>query len=341
MKRRMRCTYLRCRHEDLRAVLANYSYSYRYEEYGLIRMQSLLTRPRLFLAPVVRQSQRRIGNFVNDVDAIIFDCDGVLWHGNSVIPGACDIVSRLKELHKRVFFFTNNSSKSRTEYVKKFQRLGFEGVELDDIYSSSSAVAMYLSQLKLAERGKTVHVIGSSGLYDELDAVGIPFIQSSSHDSRSTDSMIDVSVDPNVEAVVVGFDPNLNYHKIQYAQLCLNCLPNCKLIVTNLDATAYYTPTQLWAENGAMVGAITGCTGMQPIVVGKPSGFIVDHIVRRYNLDRSRMCIVGDRLDTDILLGRQNGMTSVLTLSGVTSMEDVSKSNIRPDVIIESIKNLL
>ncbi|CAE7821303.1 PGLP1B [Symbiodinium microadriaticum] len=283
-------------------------------------------------------------SIVRETDAFIFDCDGVLWRGNSVIPGACNVIAKLKQLNKAVFFFTNNSTKSRSQYVSKFQRLGFKDVLLEDIFSSSSAASLYLSWLKLADRGKTVYAIGSSGLYDELAEAHVPHIRSTIHDSCTVDTPPRcITVDPNVEAVVVGFDLFLNYHKIQYAQLCLNNMKNCQLVATNMDATAFYTPTQLWAENGAMVGAITGCTGIQPIVVGKPSRFIVDHIVDKYNLEPRRMCVIGDRLDTDILLGKKNGMKTVLTLSGVTSAADVHdyRNMVVPDAVIESIANLV
>jgi phosphoglycolate/pyridoxal phosphate phosphatase family enzyme len=280
---------------------------------------------------------------VQSTDTFVFDCDGVLWLGNNVIPGALESISKLKQLGKRVFFFTNNSTKSRALYVERFKKLGFNDVHSEDIHAASSAAALYISQLNLSTRNKCAYAIGSTGLYDELDMAQVPYIKSSIHDSlKVAESMTEIVVDSRVEVVVVGFDLSINYYKIQYAQLCLNTLPNCKLVGTNLDATAYYTPTQLWAENGAMVGAIQGCTAVEPIITGKPSGFIIDHIVDKYKLDRSRMCIVGDRLDTDIMLGKKNGLKSVLTLSGVTSSDTLysAKNTIIPDCVIDSIANL-
>lgn len=283
---------------------------------------------------------------VNTTDAFVFDCDGVLWLGNKLIPGAVDAIAELKRLGKGVYFFTNNSTKSRRQYVEKFKQLGFNDIRLDHIFSSSFAAALYLKGFNLAERQKCVYAIGSSGLYAEMGELGIPCINSSIHDDEVvSEPMQNIIVDPNVEAVVVGFDLSINYYKIQYAQICLNSLQNCPLVATNMDASAYYTPTQLWAENGSIVGAITGCTSVKPTVVGKPSGFIIDYIVNKHGYSRDRMCIVGDRLDTDILLGKQNGMQSVLTLSGVTTekmlIERPSQRPIIPDCVIASIKDLV
>lgn len=145
--------------------------------------------------------------------------------------------------------------------------------------------------------------------------------------------------DPSVGAVVVGLDVNFNYYKLQYAQLCINENPGCLFIATNLDATAHLTNRQEWACGGAMVGALKGCTSKEPILVGKPSPLLIDHIVAAYGVAKERICMVGDRLDTDILFGQRNGLHTVLTLSGVTTKEQLfHESNAtRPDYYVESI----
>ena len=127
--------------------------------------------------------------------------------------------------------------------------------------------------------------------------------------------------------------------EIQYAQLCINENPGCEFIATNLDAVTHLTDAQEWAGNGAMAGAIKGCTGREPTLVGKPSPLMIDYIVEKYGCDRSRICMVGDRLDTDILFGQNNGLLSCLTLSGVTTEEKLlSKENeIKPDYYVDSI----
>lgn len=92
-----------------------------------------------------------------------------------------------------------------------------------------------------------------------------------------------------------------------------------------------------------MVGAIKGCTGQEPIVVGKPSPLMIDYIVDKYKVDRSRMCMVGDRLDTDVLFGADNGLSTVLTLSGVTTEDKLfsAKNKIIPDYYVDSIFDFL
>lgn len=147
-----------------------------------------------------------------------------------------------------------------------------------------------------------------------------------------------LEIDEDVGAVVVGFDRTINYYKIQYAQLAIN-EHDAEFIATNLDAVTHLTDAQEWAGNGSMVGAIKGCTGQEPTVVGKPSPLMIDYLEDKYGMDRSRICMVGDRLDTDVLFGTDNGLKSVLVLSGVTSEEKLlsPENSITPDYYADTI----
>ena len=140
--------------------------------------------------------------------------------------------------------------------------------------------------------------------------------------------------------MIVGLDRNINYYKIQYAQLCINENHGCLFIATNTDAVTHLTDAQEWAGNGSMVGAIKGCTGREPIVVGKPSPLMIDYLCNKLQLsDRKRICMVGDRLDTDVLFGTENGLQSLLVLSGVTSEAKLlsDDNTITPDYYTDSI----
>jgi 4-nitrophenyl phosphatase/phosphoglycolate phosphatase len=168
------------------------------------------------------------------VDAFIFDCDGVVWKGESAIPGAAAALARLATTHgKRSFFVTNNSTKTRAAYKEKFDRLGLGAhAAADSILSSSFAAAAHLEKCGFARSGKLAYVVGEQGLMDELALAGIEAIGGPAFASVPVPDMADpdacVTVDPRVEAVVVGLDRGLNYYKLQYAQLCLSTLPVCQ-----------------------------------------------------------------------------------------------------------------
>lgn len=213
-----------------------------------------------------------------------------------------------------------------------------------EIFSSSFAAAAYLEQNPLPA-GKKAYIIGQEGIGEELDLLRIPHIGGPA-DAGKTIKLgpgVKVEHDHDVAAVIVGFDSAINYYKIQYAQLCINENPGCKFIATNLDAVTHLTDEQEWAGNGAMVGAIKGCTGKEPIVVGKPSPLMIDYIVDKYKVNRARICMVGDRLDTDVLFGTDNGLQTVLTLSGVTTLEKLQSpsNNIKPQYFVDTIVDFL
>lgn len=277
-------------------------------------------------------------------NTFIFDCDGVIWRGDSLIPRVGETVEYLRGLGKRVFFVTNNSTKSRAGYLKKFTGLGLDA-KAEEIFSSSFAAAAYLEQTEFAKTGKKVYIIGEVGICEELDLIGVPYIGGPADSDKvaNMDSGGKVDHDHDVGAVVVGFDRWINYFKIQNAQLCINENPGCEFIATNLDQVTHLTDAQEWAGNGSMVGAIKGCTGREPTLVGKPSPLMIDYIVSKYGIQRSEICMVGDRLDTDILFGNNNGLSSVLTLSGVTTEERLHspENEIKPDYYVDTIADLL
>lgn len=281
---------------------------------------------------------------LDGISTFIFDCDGVVWRGDSVIEDASKTIDYLKSQGKRLFFVTNNSTKSRAGYLKKFKGLGLNAAA-EDIFSSSFAAAAYLDQIDFKATGKKVYIVGEIGICEELDLLGIPYIGGPEDASKKIvlESGSKVEHDREVGAVIVGFDRNINYYKIQYAQLCINENEGCKFIATNLDAVTHLTDAQEWAGNGSMVGAIKGCTGQEPILVGKPSSLMIDYIVSKFAVSRSQICMVGDRLDTDILFGKDNGLSSVLTLTGVTTMEKLRKADdsVQPDFVVDSIADLL
>lgn len=296
------------------------------------------TQPRN-MANVLRLTEPQ-SQLLDEVDVFIFDCDGVIWRGDSLIDGIPETLDKLRKAGKKMFFVTNNSTKSRAGYKKKFDGLGLDAVPAEEIFSSSFAAAAYLEQTKFKETGKKVYVIGEVGICEELDLIGIPHIGGPS-DSDKQPNMGPggrLEVDEDVGAVIVGFDRMVNYYKIQYAQLCIN-EENAEFIATNLDAVTHLTDAQEWAGNGSMVGAIKGCTGQEPTVVGKPSPLMIEYLESKYGVDRKRICMVGDRLDTDVLFGTDNGLKSLLVLSGVTTEEKLlsPENTITPDYYADDI----
>jgi phosphoglycolate phosphatase len=132
-------------------------------------------------------------------------------------------------------------------------------------------------------------------------------------------------------------------HRSQYATLCIRENPGCLFLATNRDAVTHLTDAQEWAGNGSMVGAIVGSTKKEPFVVGKPSDFMLKNIATQFDLKPEQICMVGDRLDTDIMFGQNGGLTTCLVLSGVTTEEQLLSpaNNVHPDFYMGQLSDLL
>jgi len=147
-------------------------------------------------------------------DAFVFDCDGVIWKGDTLIDGAKEALDKLRVAGKRCFFVTNNSTRSRKGFKAKFDALGLN-VDAEEILSSSFAAAAYFEMTNFKASGKKVYVIGEQGITDELDLIGVPWVGSTQFKEMHADLSGQFDIDRDVGAVVVGFDRWINYYKIQ------------------------------------------------------------------------------------------------------------------------------
>ncbi|KAL6520439.1 Phosphoglycolate phosphatase 2 [Orobanche hederae] len=288
-------------------------------------------------------------NLLDSVDSFLFDCDGVIWKGDALIDGASDTLDTLRAMGKKLIFVTNNSTKSRKQYAKKFHSLGIS-VTQDEIFSSSFAAAMYL-KVNHFPKEKKVYVIGEEGILEELELAGFTGL-GGPEDGKKTALLKPNHLfehDKNVGAVVVGLDQYINFYKLQfvscvrYGTLCIRENPGCLFIATNRDAVGHLTDLQEWPGAGCMVAAICGSTQKEPIVVGKPSTFLMEFLLQKFNIPTSRMCMVGDRLDTDILFGQNAGCRTLLVLSGVTNLSDLQDSSnlIQPEYYASKLSDIV
>lgn len=270
-----------------------------------------------------RLTPQAAADLLDSVDAFLFDCDGVIWKGDALIDGVPDTLDTLRAMGKKLIFVTNNSTKSRKQYAEKFHSLGI-AVSEDEIFSSSFAAAMYLIVNNFS-REKKVYAIGEEGILKEMALAGFTCLGGPEDGKKTANFGLNslFQHDKTVGAVVVGLDKHINFYKLQYATLCIRENPGCLFIATNRDAVGHLTDLQEWPGAGCMVAAVCGSTQREPIVVGKPSTFLMDFLLKKYNIPTSRMCMVGDRLDTDILFGQSAGCRTLLVLSGVTNLSSL------------------
>ena len=278
----------------------------------------------------------------NDVDCIVMDCDGVLWQGDKLLPGVRESIQLLREMGKRLVFVTNNSNKSRRQYVHKFEMLGIT-VEKEEVFSAAFAAAAYLKTQQL--EGKAM-VIGGQGIVDELNEMYIEVDPGVFNAVQCTETdWEELDIDPDCAAVIVGQDTSFTYAKLAYASLAIQ--RGAKFVATNPDAGDAIGPG-LMPGAGAIVAAVEKACGVAPeIYAGKPSAFLLE-LLKGNHVDMTRTLVVGDRLDTDIAFGRAGGAgATVLTLTGVCGLEDVdaamedSEGGVIPDHIVQSLPHML
>jgi len=278
---------------------------------------------------VAKMTDQEVRDWVNSFDTVMTDCDGVLWVGADPIPGSPDVIQRLRQLGKRVFYVTNNSTKHRREYKTKVDKLGFGG-DLEEIIGTAYLAAAYLEEEGF-DKSKLVYVVGSTGITQELDDVGIKYLPIGvssclSFGSDMTLHGLDKLPISSVGAVVFGFTTQLSYCDLTLASLLLND-PNTLFLLEAPDATCRArTAGDAVVEipcTGAMVAAVTTAAGRQPVVLGKPSKFMFEIVQRRHpSIQPARTLMIGDRANTDILLGKNCGLQTLLVGSGVHSLEE-------------------
>ncbi|KAG0202251.1 hypothetical protein BGX33_009807 [Mortierella sp. NVP41] len=276
--------------------------------------------------------------FLDKYDTFLLDCDGVLWHGSHVLEGILDTVNFLRKNGKKLVFVTNNSTLSRKNYVKKFEKLGIQASE-KDIFSSAFATAVYLRNILNFPEDKRVFVIGESGIVDELKEVGIE--TTGANDTGVIMSHGDfgsIEQDPTIGAVVCGFDINLNYRKLAKAFTYLNNKEQGAHFILTNDDTTFPAPNGVYPGTGSLAQPLVTALKRQPMVMGKPNKPMLDCFFSNYHTDPARTCMVGDRLDTDIDFGAQGNIATLMVLTGVSTEEEAMDPNqpIKPTYIIKS-----
>lgn len=256
---------------------------------------------------------------LKSINCFLLDMDGTFFLGSQIIDGALDFIDTLRKQGKRFIFLTNNSSMGKTAYREKLNGMGC-GVGPDDIFTSGEAAIIYLKSIK---EGARIFLMGTPYLEDEFERAG--FILVKGRDIRP-------------DFVVLGFDKTLTYEKIWIA--CDFLRDGVPYIATHPDINCPIEGRKYMPDTGSMIKLFEASTGRLPTIIGKPYKYIVNAVTAKYNLKKDEVAMVGDRLYTDIRLGKNSGITSILVLTGETTLEDYQSSDIQADCVFPSIKEL-
>lgn len=241
------------------------------------------------------------------------DGDGTLYLDDMCLPGSIEFLTLLKKHHKTFFICTNNSSKSPATYLKKFQDMGLP-VALDQILTSAVPAVYHLKQNKLT----SLYWVANTSMSDYLEQQGLVFN------------------DSHPQACLLTYDTELTYEKL--VTLCSFLRQGCPYFVTHLDRLCPSKDGGL-PDVGLFVSLIQDTVGRLPdIVFGKPSLSMILPVLDRLNKTVSDAVMVGDRLYTDIKMGENSELTTVLTLTGEATREELLGNPIVPDMVIDSLQ---
>lgn len=242
----------------------------------------------------------------------ICDMDGVIYHGDRLLPDVKEFVEWLYKENKSFLFLTNSSERSPRELQQKLERMGLY-VDESHFYTSALATAKFISSQKPS---CSAYVIGAPGLVNALYDQGITMN----------------SIDPDY--VIVGETSSYNYETVVHAS---NLVRNgAKLIGTNTDLTGPVEDGIVPACR-ALISPIEMATGKKAYFVGKPNPLMMRTGLKMLGVHSAEAAMIGDRMDTDVIAGIETGLDTVLVLSGVTSLEDVNLYPYRPTYIFNGV----
>lgn len=247
----------------------------------------------------------------------IFDMDGTIYLGNVPFDFAQRFIKHLHTSDKHILFFTNNASHTTDFYMSKLTRLGF-APQKGEIMTSGDVTIEFL---KRHRAGKSVYLVGTDELVRGFREAGIPLLEGN---------------EPSADIVITSFDTSLTYEKLDNA--CRFVRGGAEYLSTHPDFNCP-TETGFIPDSGAIAAFVTASTGAKPTYFGKPYRETVEMIAEATGVAPEDMCIFGDRLMTDIALGKRFGVTAALVLTGETQMADVEAADEadRPDLIFPSL----
>ena len=248
----------------------------------------------------------------------LFDLDGTLYVGEHVMPGGPELVGALRGGGRRIVFLSNKPLETRVDYARKLTRLGI-AAEPDEVINSSLVLARHLRTL---DPGAPVFVIGEAPMVAEMRAHGF-----------------EVRDDARVRWVVIAFDRTFTYAKLDTALQAVK--GGARLIATNPDRTCPVEGGEI-PDCAGMIAAVEAVTDRRvEVIVGKPSPIILEVALAALGVPAAESVIVGDRIETDIMMGKRSGLATVLVLSGVTRPDDPRIAALAPDHVVRSVADLL
>lgn len=247
----------------------------------------------------------------------LLDMDGTIYIDTQLFDGTIDFLNYVKSIGGRYMFVTNNSSKSVDKYIEKLASLGIVATE-EDFLTSTNATIAYLTK----KNYKKIYAFGTESFRTQLKNANLP---------------ITSSLEDDIDCLCMGFDTELTFKKLEDA--CILLGRDVDYIATNPDwvcPTWYgYVP-----DCGSVSEMLYNATKRRPLFIGKPQSAMVELAIEKTGYKKEEAIVIGDRLYTDIACGVNAGISSAFVLSGEGTLEDLKKSDVKPEFVFSDIKEM-
>ncbi len=255
---------------------------------------------------------------LKDKKLFLLDMDGTIYLDNDLFDGTIDFLEYVKKIGGRYMFLTNNSSKSVDKYIEKLASLGISATK-DDFLTSTNATIVHLKKLN----HKKIYAFGTTSFKEQLKEANLPI----------TDKLED-----DIDCLCMGFDTELTFQKLEDACILLN--RGVDYIATNPD---WVCPTWYGSvpDCGSVSAMLKNATGRLPLFIGKPQPAMIDLAVEKSGFSKAQAVVIGDRLYTDIASGVNAKISSIFVLSGEGTLDDLEKSEVKPEFVYKNIREIL
>lgn len=248
----------------------------------------------------------------------LLDMDGTIYLDDDLFDGTLDFLEYVRKIGGKYIFMTNNSSKSVDKYIEKLAALGITAGS-DDFLTSTNATVLYLQK----KNYNKVYALGTNSFKEQLKEGGIPV----------TDTICD-----DIDCLCMGFDTELTFKKLEDACILLN--RGVEYIATNPD---WVCPT--WygfvPDCGSVSEMLFNATKRRPYFIGKPEPTMAELAIEKTGFKKEEAVVIGDRLYTDIACGVNAGISSIFVLSGEGTLDDLEKSDVKPEFVYDNIRSIL
>ncbi len=263
-------------------------------------------------------------NDLKNIECFLLDMDGTIYLDDNVIDGTLEFLETLKKQGKRAFYITNNSSRTAEEYVTKLAKMNIQA-STEDFFTSADALVYFLNKMNA---GKKAFILGTPAYEKFMENKGFTLVKEYTEVPEE-----------RPDTVILAFDTTLTYEKLRIA--CDYIKEGVRYVATHPDMVCPAANGKTIPDAGSFMLLIEGVTGKRPeLIAGKPDPCMVNMICELTNCPKEKAAVIGDRLHTDILSGINAGVNTICVLTGETTEETLSTSPVKPDYVLNSIKDL-